>query len=130
MADGKRYAAKYPDLELTLKTQIESWETVFKSRHNKTQLKMLITKFLTDQSNNLLRDGQIIYLNGGIEHLPTGSVVKISKKRGEPVSVTTVPWSLIPGESDHKIFQFIRFWREDRHSPDILIFSLDTECSV
>ena len=91
---------------------------------------MLITKFLTDQSNNLLLDGQIIYLNGGIEHLPTRSVVKISKKRGEPVLVTTVPWSLIPGESDHKIFQFIRFWREDRHSPDILIFSLDTECSV
>ena len=34
-------------------------------------------------------------------------MVKLSKKRGEQVAVTEAPWDLFPGESDHKIFQFI-----------------------
>ena len=57
-------------------------------------------------------------------------MVKLSKKRGEQVAVTEAPWDLFPGESDHKIFQFIRYWRDNRESPDFSIFSLDTDVKI
>ena len=114
MTDKKRYATSYPNLELSLETKVESWEAVFKSRHNKSILKELISQFLTEQSNNLLGGGQTLYLTGGNDQLPAGSVVKISKKSSGQTEITEVAWSLTAGESDHKIFQFVRFWREDK----------------
>ena len=98
-----------------------------KSRHSKSILKGLISQFLTEQSNNLLGDCQTLYLNGGDYQLPAGLVVKISKERGEPVEISKVSWSLTAEVSDHKIFQFVRFWREDQPCQDVLIYSLDMD---
>ena len=58
MTDKKRYATSYPNLELSLETKVESWEAVFKSRHNKSILKELISQFLLYDNRRRRRESK------------------------------------------------------------------------
>ena len=58
MTDKKRYATSYPNLELSLETKVESWEAVFKSRHNKSILKELISQFLLYDNGRRRRESK------------------------------------------------------------------------
>ena len=125
--DNKRYDNNYKELDLTLNMVVEDWDIILKQKSNKLQFKYMFAKYLLENANIILEEGNKLYLNGIMKN---GEVICIFLKNGQLCKHTmNKDWNLCKGESDSKIFFLLeKFLLQGKKN--FLIFSKDTDVRV
>ena len=129
MTNKKRYQREYKELDLTAASFIEDWDSIIKCPGNKKQLKRIIVEEILQSgvSNDILKDGQFLYLNGSMEDQ---RVICLKKTCDfDYVRMSSEGFQLRSDETDFKIFFAISQFHQ-RGLRKFLIYSQDSDVKM
>ena len=61
---ASRYDTDYADIVIDEHSVVPDWSCIFKSIKNKAEFKKVMVEYIEKNANNLLEDGQRLFLNG------------------------------------------------------------------
>ena len=123
----RRSFSKYVDLNLTDSFEIDDWNCIFKSKSNKRKFKKLFTAISLQLCQNDLKEGIKIYFNGVFDK--RGLVKEVHRDQYDFIRIVErEDLELTVGESDYKMFQFVKLMKLTQKK--VLIFSLDTDVKM